>query len=203
MDAYGIIWLDSGERVLMTDYQMRTNDCILEAERKAEEAPYLMQQRLLKAGLKPVNLSMCRGTTVSATMNNLTADLVMYFEGESADSEEGRETGEYCDFTEYGIYKEDQNEEEETNLKQMGKELMSEEAEEKISARSTEGSAMNTCDTSRESRALRKSTARGSQIFWNMSSTTHVSNTQASPQQTPKPNVSARETSCWCGSVAT
>ena len=95
MDKHGVIWLDSGEPVVMTDFQIALNDRILEAERKAREAPYLMQQRLLKAGLKPVNLSMCRGTTVSATMNNLTADLVMYFEGESADSEEGRDMGGY------------------------------------------------------------------------------------------------------------
>ena len=43
------------------------------------------------------------------------------------------ETGEDCDFTEYGIYKEDQDEEEEAHLKQMGRELMSEEAGEEVS----------------------------------------------------------------------
>ena len=95
MDKHGVIWLDSGEPVVMTDFQIALNDRILEAERKAREAPYLMQQRLLKVGLKPVNLSMCRGTTVSATMNNETPDLVMYFEGESADSEEGRDMDGY------------------------------------------------------------------------------------------------------------
>ena len=79
----------------MTDYQMRLNDCILEAERKAREAPYLMQQRLLKAGLRLVNLSMCKGTTASATQNGDAPDLVMYFEGESADSEEGRDMDGY------------------------------------------------------------------------------------------------------------
>ena len=69
IDKYGIIWLDSGERVHMTDYQRRRLDEKLEAERKADQAPYLMQQRLLRAGLVGVNLSMCRGTTASATVN--------------------------------------------------------------------------------------------------------------------------------------
>ena len=90
IDTYGIIWLDSGERVHMTEYQRRTNDCILEAERKAEQAPYLMQQRLIKGGVGLVNFSMCRGTTASATQN-AGPDLVAYFEGESSDSEGGRE----------------------------------------------------------------------------------------------------------------
>ena len=48
IDKYGIIWLDSGETVHMKESQRRTNECILEAERKASEAPYLMQQRLIK-----------------------------------------------------------------------------------------------------------------------------------------------------------
>ena len=47
-----------------------------------------MQQRLIKGGLGLVNLSMCRGTTASATQNKEGApDLVAHFEEESSDSE--------------------------------------------------------------------------------------------------------------------
>ena len=99
MDNCGKIRLFSGEEVVMTDDQMDLNNCILEAERKAIEATYLMQQRLLKAGLKPVNLSGSRFKTVSATMNNETPDLVMYFEGERvySSSEESSQEGRDID----------------------------------------------------------------------------------------------------------